>query len=51
MQHGRLSARKVNRILLCFCEVITAMATAKLVRVNRKTVNGYYNAIRKRILS
>jgi len=51
MQYSRLSAQKVNRILLCFCEDITATAAAKLVRVNRKTVNGYYNAIREKMLA
>ena len=38
-------------ILLCFCEDITATAAAKLVKVNRKTVNSYYNAIREKILA
>ena len=51
MQYSRLSTQKVNRILLCFCEDITATAAAKLVRVNRKTVNNYYNAIREKILA
>ena len=51
MQYSRLSTQKVNRILLCFCEDITATAAAKLVRVNRNTVNNYYNAIREKILA
>jgi len=51
MQYSRLSTQKVNRILLCFCEDITATAAAKLVRVNRKTVNNYYNAIREKIFA
>ena len=46
MLYHRLSTQKVNRILLRFCEDITATAAAKLVRVNRKTVNNYYSAIR-----
>ena len=36
---------------MCFYGDITATATAKLVRVNRKTVNNYYNAIREKILA
>jgi len=51
MLYQRLSRQKVNRILLCFCEDITATAAAKLVRVNRKTVNSYYNAIREKTLA
>ena len=50
MQYKRLSTQKVNKILLCFCEDITATAAAKLVKVNRKTVNNYYNDIREKIL-
>jgi len=46
MQYSRLSTQKINRILLCFCQDITVTAAAKLVRVNRKTVNNYYSAIR-----
>jgi len=47
----RLITRKVNRILLCFFEDITAIVVAKLVRVNRKTANNYYNAIHEKILN
>jgi transposase-like protein len=50
MLYKRLSTQKVNKLLLCFCEDITATATAKLVKVNRKTVNSYYNDIREKIL-
>ena len=50
MLYKRLSTQKVNKLLLCFCEDITATATAKLVKVNRKTVNSYYNEIREKIL-
>ena len=50
MLYNRLSTQKVNKLLLCFCEDITATATAKLVKVNRKTVNSYYNYIREKIL-
>ncbi|MDR0444464.1 MAG: IS1595 family transposase [Treponema sp.] len=50
MLYKRLSTQKVNKILLCFCEDITATAAAKLVKVNRKTANNYYNDIREKIL-
>jgi transposase len=35
---------------LCFSEDITATAAAKLVKVNRKTVNNYYKVLRETIL-
>jgi transposase-like protein len=50
MLYNRLSTQKINKILLCFCEDITASAAAKLVKVNRKTVNNYYNDLREKIL-
>jgi transposase len=34
---------------LCFCGDITAAAAAKIVNVNRKTVNAYYNELREKI--
>jgi transposase len=49
MRYKRLSAQKVNKILLCFCEDITAAAAAKLVKANPKTVNNYYNDMGKNI--
>jgi len=51
MQYHRLSAQKINKILLCFCEDIMATAVTKLVKVNRKTVNNYYNSMREKILA
>ena len=45
----RLSAIKTNKIILCFVEDITASATAKIVGVNRNTVNRYFNIIREKI--
>jgi transposase-like protein len=50
MLYNRLSAQKINKILLCFSEDITASSAAKLVKVNRKTVNNYYNDLREKIL-
>ena len=41
MRYSRLSTQKANRILLCFCEDITATAAA----------NSYYNSIREKILA
>jgi transposase len=46
-----ISGQKRNRIFRCFCEDITASAAAKIVEVNRNTVNKYYNEIRKKIFA
>jgi transposase len=50
MQYKRLRVQKVNQILLCFCEDITATAVVKLVKVKRKTLNNYSNDLRETIL-
>ena len=47
--YHRLSTTKINKIILCFVEDITATATAKIVGVNRNTVNRYFNIIREKI--
>jgi hypothetical protein len=39
----------VRQIILAFCEDITA--TAKLLKVNRNTMNAYHNKIRQKISS
>ena len=40
--YHRLTTIKINKIILCFVEDITASATAKIVGVNRNTVNRYF---------
>jgi transposase len=50
MKQSKISTRKRNRILACFCEDITATAAAKLSGVNRNTGNYYYNKIRVMLL-
>jgi transposase-like protein len=47
---NRLSPQKRNKIFLCFAEDLTATTTAKIVGVNRNTVNAYYQEIRNKIL-
>ncbi|MGL4986205.1 MAG: hypothetical protein ACRC5H_03600 [Treponemataceae bacterium] len=39
MKFSRLSTYKINKIVLCFSEDITATAAAKIVKVNRNTIN------------
>ena len=47
--YHRPSTTKINKIILCSVEDITATATAKIVGVNRNTVNRYFNIIREKI--
>ena len=47
MKYQRISTQKRNKIFLCFSKDITASACAKIVGVNRNTVNSYYNRIRE----
>jgi transposase-like protein len=46
MKFRRLSPHRVRRIILCFCEDITASSASKLLGINRNTVNLYYNHFR-----
>src|SRR5262245_26485984 len=50
MQFTRLSAAKRSRLVQCFTEDVPASVAARLVLVNRKTVNAWYSLIRKRLL-
>jgi len=45
----RISRRKFNQILKLFCQDLTSLDTAKIVNVNPKTANRYYNYFRKLI--
>jgi transposase-like protein len=49
LKYSRLSAYKVNGIILCFCEDINASSASKLLRINRNTINLYYNHFRRLI--
>jgi transposase-like protein len=49
VKYSRLSAQKIGQIILAFCEDITATAAAKLLKVNRNTINTYYHEIRQKI--
>ena len=50
MKYHRLSRYKIKRIILCFAEDITASSASKILRINRNTINAYYNEIREKIL-
>lgn len=46
LKYRRLSKQKVNKILQCFCADLSATQTAKLVGVNRNTINTWYMQFR-----
>jgi len=49
MRYNRLSRYKIRKIIFCFSEDITATSAAKILGLNRKTINSYYNEIRHKI--
>lgn len=50
MKHGKISSYKIKRILKCFCEDLDATKTAKILYINRNTINRYFNIFREAIL-
>lgn len=46
----RITQTKVNKIIKCFASDISATQTAKIVGVNRNTVNNWFNCFREKIL-
>jgi len=49
MKYRRLSKFKIKKILKCFCEDIAATQTAKILGVNRNTINNYFEELRQKI--
>jgi transposase-like protein len=49
LKFSRLSHYKIRRIILCFCEDITASSASKILNINRNTINLYYNYFRELI--
>ena len=50
MRFNKLSKYKTKKILKCFCEEITATQTARLLSLNRNTINRYFKIFREAIL-
>ena len=44
--NSKLSKYKIKKIIKCFCIDIDASKTAQLLKLNRKTINRYFNAFR-----
>jgi transposase len=49
MKYSKLSHYTIKKILKNFCLELTAVQTAKILRVNRHTVDRYYQLSRERI--
>ena len=48
-KYNGLSRYRIGKIIFCFCLDMTATQTAFMLKLNRKTVNRYYNYFRRRI--
>lgn len=46
---NELSEYKVKKIILCFCEDLSATQTSKILKIGRKTINRYFNLFREGI--
>lgn len=49
LQHSKISAYKIKKILRCFCEDINASKTAQILELNRRTIDRYFNIFREKI--
>lgn len=47
LSYSKISSYKVKKILKCFSKDFSASETAKLLKLNIKTINRYYNIFRK----
>lgn len=47
LKYRRISTQKVRKIMRYFCEDLTATQTARLVGVQRKTMNRWYTQFRE----
>ena len=50
MKYNRLSKYKIEKIIKCFSEDLTASSTARILGINRNTINTYYDEFRKKLL-
>jgi hypothetical protein len=49
LKEAKLSSYKIKKIIKCFSLDITASKTAKLLGINRNTINHCYNVFRRAI--
>jgi len=51
MKYSKLSDWTIKKILRCFCDELTAVQTAKQLRLNRNTIDRYYDIFRRKIVA
>ena len=49
MKHSKISDYQLRKILHCFCLELTAVQTSQQLKLNRHTIDRYYNIFRERI--
>ncbi len=49
MKYSKVSDWTIKKILRCFCDELTAVQTAKQLRLNRNTIDRYYAIFREKI--
>jgi transposase len=49
IKYRKLSNYRLKKLLMCFCEDLTATQTSKVSGINRNTVNRYYRILREKI--
>ena len=49
MKYSKVSDYKIKKVLAYFCDELTAVQAAKLLRLNRHTIDRYYRIFRERI--
>ena len=50
MKYRRLNDYEVKKIMQCFCDDLPASTTAKILYINRNTINAYLNEFSVKIL-
>jgi transposase len=50
LKYSKISKYKVKKILMLFSEDITAVKAASILKLNRKTIDRYYNLFREKIM-
>ncbi len=50
IKKAHISERKFKEILRCFCLDLTAKQTSEITKINRNTINRYFNKFRERIV-
>jgi transposase len=50
IKYSKISEYKIKKILKLFCEDLTAVKAANILKLNRKTINRYYGIFREKIM-